>query len=79
MSRVHYAFDEKAARDARLAGKKLRISVQARLRNRSYMRSAMQAAGLFAFGFGSTSLVMHLAAGFFLISRATALFPAFHI
>jgi len=81
MSRIHYSFDETAACVAAPppAARQPRIPLRARLRSRRYLRSMMETAGLFAFGFGSTSLVMHLAAGFFLIHRVSGLFPAIRL
>ncbi|MCC3245704.1 hypothetical protein LG047_10260 [Methylocystis sp. WRRC1] len=80
MSRISYSFDESAVCAAnRAAGRKPRIPLRKKLRSRRYLRGAMEAAGLFAFGYGSTSLVMHLAAGFFLIHRVSGLFPHLHL
>lgn len=80
MSRVTYAFNEEEARHvARPVGRKLKIPKHAKLRNRRILREAMQATGLFIFGYGATGLVMHLAAGFFLVSRAATFLPQFAI
>ena len=49
------------------------------MRDRRYLRNVVETAGLFAFGFGSTSLVLRLAAGFFLIYRGTGLHPLMHM
>jgi hypothetical protein len=76
MSRVNYAFDEAALRQyAKPDGRTLRTPMRAKLRNRRFLRGAMETAGLFAFGFGSTGLLAHFAAGVFLISRMSALAP----
>lgn len=76
MSRVIYAFNEEEARHvAKPVGRKLRIPMHAKLRNRRILREAMQTTGLFIFGYGATGLVMHLAAGFFLVSRTATFLP----
>ncbi len=69
MSRLHYSFNSGAAaavaqpepEEARV----LRAPRRSKLRNRQYLRSAMENLGLFAFGFGASNLVIHFAFGFF--------------
>jgi len=76
MSRIRYSFDETLlSATPQPSGRQPRVPLRARLRSRRYLRSAMEAAGLFAFGFGSTSLLIHFAAGFFFIHRIYGLFP----
>ncbi|MCX7899571.1 MAG: hypothetical protein N2444_05735 [Methylocystis sp.] len=79
MSRVNYAFDEAAvASYIKPRETKLRMPMRRKLRNRRYLRGALEAAGLFAFGFGSTALLTQLAAGSFFLFRFVAMLHSLH-
>jgi hypothetical protein len=74
MSRVQYSFDSDVALKPevgafRATQKRKIIPV------RSRMRSAMENFGLFAFGFGATTLLIHFAVGFFSAARMSSMFP----
>lgn len=74
MSRVTYAFNETVARNhVKPQGRKLKMPMRSKLRNRRYLRRAMETAGLFIFGFGSTGLLLHFAAGYYLYSNLTGM------
>lgn len=74
MSRVQYSFDAQlAALAAKPEGRRPRARTQATLSARRPWKSAIETLGLFAFGFGSTSLLIHVAAGFFLATRMSSL------
>lgn len=66
MSRVHFAFDNQQGRTS---------SRGAKSAVRRHLQKAMETAGLFAFGFGSTTLIMQLTAGLYLVSIARTLRP----
>lgn len=68
MSRVHYAFD--GPRSPRSSPK---------TEARRHLQKAMETAGLFAFGFGSSTLIMHFTASLYLASIAHALRPILHL
>jgi hypothetical protein len=73
MSRVQYSFDSHLA--AALADPDLRAPRAPATRKFSssrHMRKLMETLGLFALGFGSSSLLIHLAVGFFLASRMSS-------
>ena len=77
MSRVHYSFQsDPAFLSAHMGGRQPRVPFATKMRDRRYMKSAMETAGLFFFGFGSTGLVLHLAAGFLVVSRMTSFLPS---
>jgi len=76
MSRVQYTFDtDLASVAAKPEARKPRAPARVKLPSRRYLKTALENLGLFAFGFGSTSLLIHIAAGFFLASRMSSLFP----
>lgn len=77
MSRVNYAFDPVAAQApaAPPLGIRAHLPTKEKMQDRRYLKMAMETIGLFLFGFGTASLVMHLAAGFFLVSRFAAFLP----
>ncbi len=80
MSRLHYSFQDNPRRlSAQFAGRQPCTPLRAKMRDRRYLRNVVETAGLFAFGFGSASLVLRLAAGFFLIYRGTGLHPLMHM
>jgi hypothetical protein len=73
MSRVQYSFDSHLA--AALANSELRAPrapATQKSSSRRYMRKLMETLGLFAFGFGSSSLLIHIAVGFFFASRMSS-------
>ncbi len=76
MSRVQYSFDSHLA--AALANPDLRAprAQATKSSSRRQMRQLMETLGLFAFGFGSSSLLIHVAVGFFVASRMSSLFSA---
>ena len=77
MSRVTYAFNETVARQhVKPQGRRLQMPMRSKLRNRRYLRSAVETAGLFVFGFGATGLLMHFAAGYYLLSGGLTMAPS---
>ena len=79
MSRVQYSFENAAAvAAAKPEGRRARV-MSRKLPSRRYMRLALENLGLFAFGFGSTALLIHIAAGFFLASRMSSLLSLVNI
>jgi hypothetical protein len=66
MSRLHFSFDNRVAATLaeNEAAKKRPLRLKAKFRSRRYMRAATENVGLFAFGFGSTNLIIHYAARF---------------
>jgi hypothetical protein len=48
-------------------------------KTRRDLKKSVRAIALFAFGFGSTSLLIHIAVGFFLASRMSCLLPFLNI
>jgi hypothetical protein len=78
MSRVQYSFENAAAIAAKPEGRRPRLS-RANLPSRRYLRLALENLGLFAFGFGSSALLIHIAAGFFLASRMSSLLSLVNI
>lgn len=78
MSRVKYAYA--AAQPAAQAnGIRAHIPLSEKVRDRSWLKASLEAAGLFLFGFGSTGLLLHIAAGFFFISGGASFLPHLHI
>lgn len=66
MSRVHYSFQPNPSRFAQCEIRQAaRMPLKAKMRDKRYLRSALETAGLFAFGFGSASLVAQLVAASF--------------
>jgi hypothetical protein len=64
MSRINYAFastpDQPVQQGSTIRS---RVPLKEKVRDRKYLRMAMEATGLFLFGFGTTSLVTHIFAG----------------
>ncbi|MGJ0392780.1 MAG: hypothetical protein ACR650_08505 [Methylocystis sp.] len=71
MSRLHYSFNSgvAAALAEKSAEKARSPRIKAKFPSRRYLRSAMENLGLFAFGFGSTNLIIHFVAGFLLSAQ----------
>jgi len=76
MSRVQYSFDNSvAALAAKPEARTIRAPARPSLPSRRYMRGAMETFGLFAFGFGATTLLIHFAVGFLYAMRLSGTFP----
>lgn len=80
MSRVNFSFDSSvAAVLPKPETRKARMWRRPTLPSRRYMRIALENLGLFAFGFGSTTLLIHIVVGFFLASRMSSMLSAVNL
>jgi hypothetical protein len=76
MSRLSFSFDDSSKRPADQTGggpPQPHLSLRTGIRSRKNLRRAATNTALFAFGFGSTSLIAHFSAGFLLLYFVTAL------
>lgn len=79
MSRVKYAYATPNQAVAPATGIRAHVPLKEKIRDRSYLRMSLEAVGLFLFGFGSTALLMHIAAGFFFISGGASFMPHLYL
>lgn len=82
MSRVHYSFDVGVAAIATAAQSEPPARAprrRPRIGSRYRLRQIMENAGLFAFGFGATNLLIHFAVGFFYALRMSSVFATLNL
>lgn len=60
-------------------GLRARLSLVEKVRDRRWLGSSLETVGLFLFGFGATSLLLHIAAGFFVISGGVSFQPHLYL
>jgi hypothetical protein len=75
MNRVKYAYATPQPLSAHASGIRARVPLREKIRDRSWLKMSLEAIGLFLFGFGSTALLLHVAAGFFLVSGGASFLP----
>jgi hypothetical protein len=80
MSRIRFSFDSNvAAVAAKPEVQAFRAARRREIPIRRRMRDAMENFGLFAFGFGAATLLIHFAVGFFGASRMSSMFPPLNL
>lgn len=76
---MHYSFTSDVAAVVEKPARTPRKLQRPNLPSRRYMRNAMETFGLFAFGFGSTVLVIHFVVGIYLAARLSSMLPPPHM